>query len=61
MLLQEAEIESQSTWDDSDQRGSTNNVAAKNATRRAAEEDPWEERLAQGLGLERPQADILRT
>ena len=54
--LQECDIESESTWDDSDQRGSTNNVVARDADQREEEEEQWDETLAQGLGLERTQA-----
>ena len=43
VTLQECEIESESTWDDSDQRGSTNNFVAKEAAHCEKEEETWDE------------------
>ena len=54
--LQDCEIESESTWDDSDQRGSMNNIIAKYADQREENEEPRDEMLAQGLGLGKTQA-----
>ena len=59
--LQDCEFESESTWDDSDLRGSMGNIIAKNADLREENKGPRDEALAQGLGLERKQARSPRT
>ena len=54
--LRESEIDDESAWDDSDLRGSMNNILAKKLGQTRQGEDAWDDALAHLLGLKQTQA-----